>query len=202
MGAAMDSFVAGLRESGHTPEIADLCREGFDPVMKPEDYAAFAGRRMPDDVLREQRRVERADAVALVYPIFWWSFPAILKGWFDRVFCQGWAFDSPEEPVSILQRRKWAVICSAGLSEHTYDKYGYRQPIEHLLTVGTLGYCGVRDVVVRILFDVDLTADPKLKAAYLAELRALGAGFADEACSSRPHVSPHNSAPELPSHSD
>ena len=38
----------------------------------------------------EQQRLDRADALVLVYPIYWWSFPAQLKGWIDRVFIQDW----------------------------------------------------------------------------------------------------------------
>jgi len=175
MGQVLDSFVVGAEAAGHHVEIADLYREGFEPVMRPEDYAAFEARPMPDDVLREQARVERADAVALIYPIFWWGFPAILKGWFDRVWCMGWAWDSPETPTSILPGRKWVVMCSSGLTERTYDKYGYREPFLHLLRVGTLGYCGVDDLEVRTFFEVDRDGDAQLKERYLAEARELGA---------------------------
>ena len=45
------------------------------------------------DVLAEQARIDRADTLVLVYPIYWWSMPALLKGWIDRVFSNGWAFD-------------------------------------------------------------------------------------------------------------
>jgi NAD(P)H dehydrogenase (quinone) len=40
---------------------------------------------LPDDILREQQRVERADMLVFVFPVYWWSVPGLLKGWFDRV---------------------------------------------------------------------------------------------------------------------
>jgi hypothetical protein len=54
------------------------------PVVRIErhaDYAQFEHKPMPEDVRREQARVERSDALMLVFPVWWWSFPAMLKGW-------------------------------------------------------------------------------------------------------------------------
>ncbi|WP_447532147.1 NAD(P)H-dependent oxidoreductase, partial [Pseudomonas aeruginosa] len=47
----------------------------------------------PPYVLVEQARIHPADTLVLVYPIYWWSMPALLKGWIVRVFSNGWAFD-------------------------------------------------------------------------------------------------------------
>jgi len=71
----------GLASVGHSSEIADLASEGFDPRFSLADHAVH--RRLaapPADVLNEQARIERADALVLVYPIYWWSLPALLKG--------------------------------------------------------------------------------------------------------------------------
>ena len=93
-GAILDAFLAGLTEAApHTTEVADLYREGFEMRLQPEDYAQFRGESMPEEIRREQARVDRADALAFVFPVWWWSFPAILKGWFDRVFSEGWAYN-------------------------------------------------------------------------------------------------------------
>ena len=79
--ALLDSFVAGLEEAGHVAEIADLHAEGFNPCFQPGDHAQFENGTMPEDVLFEQARIERNDAIALVFPFYWWSFPALMKGW-------------------------------------------------------------------------------------------------------------------------
>jgi NAD(P)H dehydrogenase (quinone) len=80
-GAILDAFLGGLTEAvPHTCEVADLYREGFEMRLQPEDYAQFRGGSMPEEIRREQARVDRADALAFVFPVWWWSFPAILKG--------------------------------------------------------------------------------------------------------------------------
>jgi len=91
-GAMLAATLAGLADAGHSAEAADLYREGFEPRFGPQDYAQFRGETLPADVLREQARIDRADALVLVFPVWWWSFPAVLKGWIDRVFSEGWAY--------------------------------------------------------------------------------------------------------------
>lgn len=74
-------------EPANTFEIADLTQEGFDPVYGATDIAAFLKTAsIPADILAEQKRIDSADALVLVFPIYWWSMPALLKGWVDRVF--------------------------------------------------------------------------------------------------------------------
>lgn len=86
-------IAAGIAEGSHSVEIADLAAEGFDPRFSTDDISAFQLQApIPVDVLAEQQRIDRADAVILVYPVYWWSMPGQLKGWIDRVFTNGWAY--------------------------------------------------------------------------------------------------------------
>ncbi|MDR7149737.1 putative NADPH-quinone reductase [Hydrogenophaga palleronii] len=100
------SFAEGITASGdHSVEIADIAAEGFDPTFNQADRSAYLLQKpVPSDVLREQARIDRADALVLVYPVNWWSFPGQLKGWIDRVFSNGWAYD--EAPDGKLKRRR------------------------------------------------------------------------------------------------
>lgn len=78
---------------GHSHEFADLAAEGFDPRFTQGDVALMLGEAAPAaDVAAEHARLDRADALIIVYPVYWWSMPAQLKGWIDRVFTNGWAY--------------------------------------------------------------------------------------------------------------
>jgi NAD(P)H dehydrogenase (quinone) len=145
-GAVLDAFLAGFGESGgHTAEIADLYREGFDPCFEPEDYAQFRGEPMPPEIRREQDRVARAEALALVFPVWWWSFPAMLKGWIDRVFSEGWAYSfDPAVSRGRLRDRPTLLLGIGGSREATYRKYGYNEAMRVQIDIGILGYCGLR----------------------------------------------------------
>ena len=93
-GAVLDSFTAGLVRAGHRPEIADLRTEGFDPRLPVDDEPDWddGDKVYSAAVLAEQARISRNDAIAFVFPVWWWSFPATTKGWIDRVWNNGWAY--------------------------------------------------------------------------------------------------------------
>ncbi len=103
--AVARAYAEGVAASGdHSTEIADLAAEGFQPAFGQADATAYLLQApLPADVLREQQRIDRADALVLVYPVYWWSFPGQLKGWIDRVFSNGWAYD--ERPDGSLGKR-------------------------------------------------------------------------------------------------
>ncbi|BDH57693.1 hypothetical protein MTP03_26320 [Tsukamurella sp. PLM1] len=82
--ALRDAGVAELRRAGWSVDVDDLYAEGFDPVLVDEGGA---------DVRREQRRLLDADLLILQYPLWWYGPPAMLKGWIDRVFERGFAYD-------------------------------------------------------------------------------------------------------------
>ncbi len=175
-GALGDAFVAGVQENGrHTVEVADLYREGFDPRFQVADEATFRGEKpVPDDVRREQERFDRADAVAFVFPVWWWSFPAVLKGWIDRVFNLGWAYAN-ESGVErgILRDRPIVLLGAAGAPERTYRKYGYDQVMRAQLETGIFDYCGLQDVETHLFYEVD-GKPPEGRSRDLTRARELG----------------------------
>lgn len=175
-GVLLDRFAEGLAEAGHAIEVADLYREGFTAFFKPEDYAQFSGGAMPEEVRREQARVDRADGLAFIFPVWWWSFPAILKNYIDRVFSEGWAYHfTVERSEGMLKDRPTLLLCSAATRRRTYAKYGYDAAMTAQIDTGILGYCGIKDVRKYLFYEVDTS--PELRARYLEEARALGRAF-------------------------
>ena len=72
----LETFVKGLEDAGHTHEIGDLYRMDFESDMDLAQYEREVGldpqAPVPDDVRAEQEKVNRAAALAFVYPV-WWS---------------------------------------------------------------------------------------------------------------------------------
>ena len=108
--ALKDLAGRALRRLGYGVEVSDLYGARFDPVEKPNHYqnredpnyfSALAEQRhasktasLPADVQHEIARLERADLVVFQFPLWWHSQPAMLKGWFDRVFVNGGLYTS------------------------------------------------------------------------------------------------------------
>lgn len=161
-----------LEAAGHTVKVADLYAEGFQPAMLTEDFAQFDGEAMPEEIIREQQRVEWSDAIVFIFPYWWWSMPAILKGWVDRVISYGWAWLDPGKPdLSPLPPRKVLVLTSAGASKAQLAKRGYDTAFDTQLRVGVFGYCNFPEVTIKFLYDVYPEADPEVCTQRLEEAR-------------------------------
>lgn len=94
--AVRDAAMRGLTAAGYEIDLLDLYAEGFDPVMGAEerlDYHTPGTNRLP--VADHLDRVKNADALVFVFPTWWYSPPAMLKGWLDRVLVPHEAFGMP-----------------------------------------------------------------------------------------------------------
>ena len=126
--------------------VADLVAEGFDPSFGLADRARYGGEgEVPADVVREQRRIEAADHLVLVFPVYWWSLPAALKGWIDRVFINGWAFTIDEEGTRRhLGGLTVHLLAVAGDAASTWERHGYEQALRTQIEHGIVDYVGAR----------------------------------------------------------
>ncbi len=120
-----DSFCASLRDAasgalaarGHGVEVLDLYREGFEPAMTAEQRALYhhEGKNLAgieDHVVK----LQAAEALVLVYPTWWYGLPAMLKGWFDRVWVPGVAFSLGTGAIErrLTNLRRLAVVTTYG----------------------------------------------------------------------------------------
>ncbi|WP_025809631.1 NAD(P)H-dependent oxidoreductase [Pseudomonas chlororaphis] len=158
----------------HSFEIADLFAEAFDPRFNAADHAVHRRQEQPPaDVLAEQARIDRADALVLVYPVYWWSMPALLKGWIDRVFANGWAFDfSLEEnrTQKKLGHLRVHLLGVGGADAGTYGRHGYEAAMKAQIDHGIFDYCGARVLTSELLLESE-SQDPAL---HLRTARSIG----------------------------
>lgn len=172
-GAICDAFVDGLTQAGHTAEVADLRTEGFDPRMPVADEPDWndAAKVYSPEVLAEQARVIRNDAIAFVFPIWWWSVPATTKGWIDRVWNRGWAYGPRKLPL-----RKGLMIGMGASGPEQFAKRGYDQSMQTQLVTGILNYCGIEDGALELLLEAT-SLDDAAREALLARALDLGRDF-------------------------
>lgn len=117
--ALRDAVIEGLGAAGHEHRLIDLYAAGFDPVMSAEE------RRLYHEPEINRRPVEDhldalfwAEALVFIYPTWWYGLPAMLKGWFDRVFIPHVAFEMPTATRPMRPKlqhiRKIAVVTTCG----------------------------------------------------------------------------------------
>jgi NAD(P)H dehydrogenase (quinone) len=164
--AVAQQFMAGASAAGHTFELADLYREGFDPRWSMADITASDSGIATDDVAKEQARIARADAICLVFPLFWWGMPTMMKGWVDRVWTWGWAYDQLDDPDRSLQRpRSGVLLVPAGARSDVMEDAGYLKALETTWIKGTFGYFGLAPRKLEMLHGS--TGSPERRQALL-----------------------------------
>ena len=119
-----DEFIKGIKDSGNEYELSDLYKMDFKSDMTEQEYLRDANyRETPEvarDVLAEQEKINSADAIAFIYPVFWTEAPAKLVGWFDRVWSYGFAYGN--KTMKMLE--KGIILCSAGNPADRLEKLG------------------------------------------------------------------------------
>ena len=171
-GAVLDNLMEGLAQAGHVAELADLRAEGFDPRLPVADEPDWGNpaKVYSPEVLAEQARIARNDALAFVFPVWWWSLPATTKGWIDRVWNNGWAYGARKLP-----QEAGLMIGTASSSAASFSKRGYDEAMRVQLCVGMMEYCGIARPHLELMHDV--MEDAAVRAALLARARDLGATY-------------------------
>jgi len=177
--AASTAAVAkeALEGSGHTVDLLDLYREDFDPRLTIAERGSYhAGSQDTSAVAGLVERLKAADGLVLVFPQWWFNFPAILKGFFDRVFAPGVAFDHDPDGGRIIPRlqniRVFLALTTTGSPWWVVHLY-MGNPVRRLLKRGIAAFCS-RGVDFRMisLHDMDRAAEAKRKR-HLERVRTL-----------------------------
>ena len=128
-----DSFLKGITDSGHEYELSDLYRMGFRTDMSEDEYLRDSNYNMipqlADDVLAEQAKINAADAIAFIYPVFWTEAPAKLVGWFDRVWSYGFAYGN--KTMKMLD--KALFMCTTGHDFITLEQFGFLESMKNVM---------------------------------------------------------------------
>lgn len=153
----LNAFTKGLKEAGHSHEIGDLYRMNFRSEMVEIQYQREVGldpnAPVPEDVLMEQQKVERSDALVFIYPLWWSDCPAKLKGWFDRVWTYGYAYfyNQDDQRFTRINIEKALVICPAGHTVDHLEETGIAESMRKIMLQDRLLGVGVKEARMVIL---------------------------------------------------
>jgi NAD(P)H dehydrogenase (quinone) len=151
-----------LRSAGHRVEESDLYAMNFDPVASSDDFGrrangeylvyaleqrhGFKGGGLAADIQGEVEKLLAADLLILNFPIFWFSTPAMLKGWIDRVLLSGPCYGGLRfyDRGGLAGKKAWVTATLGGRPHMFGDNAVHGQlndMLRHLLR-GTLAYVG------------------------------------------------------------
>jgi len=124
-------------------QISDLYAMNFQSDMSAEEYEreGFAKTNLPisADVLAEHEKIEKADCIIFLYPVWWSDCPAKLKGWFDRVYSVGYAYGQNETSKKMKTIPLGLVICTAGHPNEFLEEINMAQSMQTIMLDDRLG---------------------------------------------------------------
>ncbi|WP_448192764.1 NAD(P)H-dependent oxidoreductase [Azospirillum sp. sgz301742] len=148
---AVGAYVNELERCGHAVEVRDLYTMRFNPVLSAEELAGEGP--LPEDVRREQALIGAAQGITFLFPIWWASMPAMLKGYVDRVFTYGFAWEMRDDRAEgKLHGRRGVFITSSGAPMDYLRTSGELQAFTVTQDAAIMGLCGIR-VVEHLHFD-------------------------------------------------
>ncbi|RIX59729.1 NAD(P)H oxidoreductase [Paenibacillus nanensis] len=163
-------FTQGLADAGHETEILDLHRIGFNPVLWEADEPDWSTDQKiySPEVQREMERMQHFDGLAYIFPVWWYSLPAMLKGYIDRVWNNGFAYGSRK-----LHHKQVLWLGLAADSKEHMAKRQYEQMMNQQLNVAIASYCGISNSKVELLYNT-LDSTPETHDKILSQAYQLG----------------------------
>jgi len=144
-GACLQRVLDTLVMHGHTVDLLDLYRDGFDPVMSEDEQHGYkAGQ--PAPIARSYgARLHDAEALVFVFPTWWYGAPAILKGYLDRVWSRGIVFEEPAKPGRppkplLTQLQRFVVVTTAG-GPKLFMRWLMGDPVKRVMMRGIKRMC-------------------------------------------------------------
>ncbi|NYI05331.1 NAD(P)H-dependent oxidoreductase [Allostreptomyces psammosilenae] len=203
LNAALAAFaVEELRAAGHEVRVSDLYAMKWKAAVDADDYpdhpaderlrvmdaserATLAGRLSPD-IVAEQEKLRWSDAVILQFPMWWFSAPAILKGWIDRVFTAGFGY-GPNVPPPYgegpLAGRRALVSVTIGARESAFSDrgiHGRLTDVLHPLQHGLFWFTGIAPLEPFAVYGSNDLPEERFAAAKREYRRRLDGLFTDE----------------------
>lgn len=171
-GALAGAYMEGAKASGADVAFVALGELEFDPILSK----GYRGHQtLEPDLERAQRAVTECDHLVIVTPTWWASMPAVLKGFFDRVFLPGYAFKYRENSSMwdrLLTGRSARLIVTMD-APGWYNFLVYRNSVQNSIKHGILRFCGFKPVGVTTISGVKAMSDEKRSAA-IGKVRGLG----------------------------
>lgn len=137
--------------------VRNLYSLNFNPILDWAEFQSTLSQEYEADVAIEHQYWLEADVITLIYPLWWMGFPAILKGYLDRVLSYDFAYRNGEsESIGLLTGKKMQQFVTLGNSNEKYAEKGFLSAFEHTLGKGLFEFCGISEVKMHYFGSVGL----------------------------------------------
>ena len=158
-----DLYQIKFKASADEDDFNELYNTDFFD-LQTEQQAATIKQTFSADIKREQELLSEADLIIFQFPLWWYSMPAVLKGYIDRVFSYGWAYGNAQA----LAKKNILVSMTTGAPDFawTEDKRGTIKDVFKHLFIGTFGLCGLQPLEPFIAYGAKRQTEQDKKAIF------------------------------------
>lgn len=171
--AISEAYINGASESGFNVELLNISDLKFDPNLK---YGYRKRTELEPDLVEAQIKIKSADHMVWIYPVWWGSLPAIMKGFIDRVFLPGFAFKKRKNSVwwdKYLKGKTARLICTLD-QPAWYYRWVYGRPSHKAMKKLTMQFVGVKKVKTSTIGPIRLSKD-SFREKWLNKINKIGA---------------------------
>lgn len=165
--AILSSVTIGLQNGNHEVDIIHLDKEGFNPVMTSADLKAFKDRKPVDPkVIEYKQRLDNADHLVFIFPIWWELMPALTKGFIDKVIFPGVAYDytpSGNGMIPMFKKIKGVTVITTMNTPSIFYRLIFGNAIKKAILTGTFWKMGYKNRKWINLCMVKMVSDMKRK---------------------------------------
>lgn len=170
--AIKDAIVNKLRTQGKDVVVRDLYELEFNPVLSCDELISDVSA-LPADIKIEQECVSKADVLIFIYPVWWFNMPAILRGYIDRVFSNGFAYAFADGEVhGLLSNKKVYILNTTGGGLAAYEQFGFNSAIQTSVDAGIFSFCGMSVALHKYFYAVPTSTEEERKKI-LEEIKTL-----------------------------
>jgi len=140
-----EKTISHMRSKGYQVTFKDLYKDQFDPALSTSERKSYYESEFDaNDLVAEIAQLREAESLVLIFPTWWFGFPAILKGWFDRVWAPGYAYNHASDLGAItpcLDNLKEVKVVTTLGSPWWVDSLILWKPVHRILKIALLGTC-------------------------------------------------------------
>ncbi|NHJ48207.1 MAG: NAD(P)H-dependent oxidoreductase [Asgard group archaeon] len=171
--AIKNKLLSGLEKNINSVRIHDLYYSDFNPILTKKELIDYPKALSENEqVQKHQHDIKWADIICLIYPVWWYGPPAILKGYIDRVITEGFAYDYIDNQAIPKLTDKRMILIQTFDAEEKMEKE-LNEDISYKSMHNIWNYCGINEINRVSLFRVNFV-DKKQRNVWLEEIYKLG----------------------------